>query len=65
MYVKEGWINRDTQKRGDPRLQYNSFQLLHDVMDSQTRKLTIQMPIESLQEDKIDFLSEVKQYSTL
>ncbi|GEQ84547.1 DNA-directed DNA polymerase [Patiriisocius marinistellae] len=59
VYVKEGWINRDTQKRGEPRLQYNSFQLLHDVMDSQTRKLTIQMPIESLQEDKIDFLKEI------
>ncbi|MGJ8665669.1 MAG: DNA polymerase III subunit alpha [Patiriisocius sp.] len=61
VYVKEGWINRDTQKRGEPRLQYNSFQLLHDVMDSQTRKLTIQMPIESLKEDKIDFLKEILQ----
>ncbi len=59
VFIKEGWVNRDTGKKGDPRIQYNSMQLLHDVMDSQARKLTIQMPIEELQEDRIELLKEL------
>jgi DNA polymerase-3 subunit alpha len=59
VFVKEGWINRDTGKKGEPRLQYNSMQLLHDVMDSQARKLTIQMPVEDLEDGKIDFLKDL------
>ncbi|OAB79944.1 DNA polymerase III subunit alpha [Cochleicola gelatinilyticus] len=59
VFVKEGWTNRDTGKKGDPRLQYNSMQLLHDVMDSQARKLTIQMPIEDLEAGKIDMLKDL------
>lgn len=59
VFVKEGWTNRDTGKKGDPRLQYNSMQLLHDVMDSQARKLTLQIPIEQLESGMIDELKEL------
>jgi DNA polymerase-3 subunit alpha len=59
VYIKEGWVQKDTGKRGDPRMQYNSMQLLHDVMDSQARKITIQMPIEALQDDTLAFLKEM------
>ena len=59
VFVKEGWTNRDTGKKGDPRLQYNSMQLLHDVMESQAKKLTIQMPIEELQEERIRLLKDL------
>ncbi|MFT5677626.1 DNA polymerase III subunit alpha [Patiriisocius sp. Uisw_047] len=56
VYVKEGWTNRDTGKKGDPRMQYNGMQLLHDVMEKHARKLTIQMPITEVQEERIAFL---------
>jgi len=59
VYVKEGWTNRETGKKGEPRLQYNSMQMLHDVMDTQARKLTIQMPIEDLESGKIDVLKDL------
>jgi len=59
VYVKEGWTNRETGKKGEPRLQYNSMQMLHDVMDTQARKLTIQMPIEELEAGKIDILKDL------
>ncbi|GHC46508.1 DNA polymerase III subunit alpha [Ulvibacter litoralis] len=59
VFVKEGWTNRDTGKKGEPRLQYNSMQLLHDVMETQARKLTIQMPVEDIQEDRISLLKEL------
>ncbi|MEH6406483.1 MAG: DNA polymerase III subunit alpha, partial [Leeuwenhoekiella sp.] len=32
VFIKEGWVNRDTGKKGDPRMQYNSFMQLQDVM---------------------------------
>ena len=36
--VREGWVNRDTGKKGDPRLQYVSMQMLQDVMENQAKK---------------------------
>ncbi|MGB1450737.1 MAG: hypothetical protein ACPG7E_03375, partial [Marinirhabdus sp.] len=57
--VKEGWANRETGKKGDPRLQYNSMQLLHDVMDNQAKKITIQMPVQSLRAEKINRLKKL------
>lgn len=56
VFVKEGWVNRDTGKKGDPRLQYNNFQLLHDVMENHSKKLTLQMPLGDLEDEKIDRL---------
>ena len=51
--VKEGWTNRDTGEKGDPRLQFNSFQLLHDVMESYAKKLSIQLNIKEFNEEKV------------
>ena len=58
-YVKEGWINRDTGKKGDPRIQFNSFQLLQDVMEQYTKKLSIQLNIQDLQESRINTLKDL------
>ncbi len=58
-FIKEGWVNRDTGKKGDPRIQFNSFQLLHDVMESYARKLTIQLDINELSDSRIDDLKEL------
>ncbi len=59
VFVKEGWTNRDTGKKGEPRLQYNSIQLLHDVMETHGKKLTITMPLNDLREGKIDSLKNL------
>jgi DNA polymerase-3 subunit alpha len=59
VFVKEGWTNRDTGKKGEPRLQYNSIQLLHDVMETHGKKLTITMPLNDLKEGKIDSLKNL------
>jgi len=58
-FVKEGWTNRDTGKKGDPRIQFNNFQLLHDVMDTYAKKLSIQLNIADLKEEKIASLQEL------
>ncbi len=59
VFVKEGWTNRETGKKGDPRLQYNSFQLLHDVMDTHGKKLTLTIPLNDLKEEKINALTDI------
>jgi DNA polymerase-3 subunit alpha len=59
VFVKEGWTNRETGKKSDPRMQYNQIAMLHDVMGNQAKKLTIQMPIDQLQEHRIKLLKEV------
>ena len=58
-FIKEGWVNRDTGKKGDPRLQFNSMQLLQDIMETYARKLTIQLNIEELKEEKIATLKDL------
>nr|WP_321232398.1 DNA polymerase III subunit alpha [uncultured Psychroserpens sp.] len=58
-FIREGWVNRDTGKKSDPRLQFNSFQLLHDVMDTYAKKLSIQLNIRDLQEQRIAILQDL------
>ncbi len=58
-FIREGWINRDTGKKGDPRVQYNNFILLQDVMESFARKLTIQLDIDKIQKDRIKALKDM------
>jgi DNA polymerase-3 subunit alpha len=59
VFIREGWVNRDTGKKSDPRLQFNSFQLLHDVMDTYAKKLSVQLNIADLQEKRIQGLKEL------
>ena len=57
--IKEGWINRETGVKGEPRLQFNSFQLLHDVMESYAKKLSIQLNIKEISEEKIQTINDL------
>lgn len=58
VFVREGWVNRETGKKGDPRLQYNQVLLLQDVMDAYAKKLTIQLDIGQLHEQRIRALQD-------
>ena len=57
LYVKEGWTNKETGKKGEPRIQFNEMNLLHDVLDKYAKKLTIQLNIDDLGNEKIEWLS--------
>jgi len=59
VFVKEGWTNKETGKKGEPRIQFNNIYLLHDVMDQFAKKLTIQLDIADLQEEKINWFKDV------
>ncbi|NNE77689.1 MAG: DNA polymerase III subunit alpha, partial [Pricia sp.] len=58
VFVREGWVNRETGKKGDPRIQYNSFMLLQDVMETYAKKLTIKLNIDELKEEGIHQLKD-------
>ena len=61
VFVKEGWVNRDTGQKGDPRLQFNEFKFLQDVMEHCAKKLTLKLPLERLQEKRIQDLKSTLQ----
>jgi len=58
IFIKDGWTNRDTGKKGDPRIQFNSFMLLQEVMESYAKKLTIKLNIDDLKEEDIHQLQD-------
>jgi DNA polymerase-3 subunit alpha len=58
-FIREGWVNRETGKKGDPRIQFNSVQMLQDVMDNHAKKLTVHVKLEELAEHRINTLKEV------
>lgn len=57
--INEGWVNRDTNKKGDPRIVFSSFQLLQDVMDVYAKKISIQLHIKDLKADSIEKLRDL------
>ncbi|MFD0796262.1 DNA polymerase III subunit alpha [Maribacter chungangensis] len=58
IFIREGWVNRDTGKKGDPRMQFNGFLLLQEVMETYAKKLTIKLNIDNLQEEGIHELKD-------
>ncbi|HLV93531.1 MAG TPA: DNA polymerase III subunit alpha [Aequorivita sp.] len=59
IFVREGWTNRETGVKGDPRIQFNGLQMLHDVMEKYSKKITLVLPLESLDESRIEALSNL------
>ncbi len=53
VFVREGWTNRDTGKKGDARLQFVHFMLLQDTLENFAKKLTIKLNIDQLKEENI------------
>ncbi|WP_445453720.1 DNA polymerase III subunit alpha [Flavobacterium sp. 25HG05S-40] len=59
--VKEGWVNRETGKKSEPRLQFTDVKQLQDVMAQFAKKLSIQMDIADLQQNAIQHLNTIFQ----
>jgi len=58
VFVKDGWVNRDTGKKGDPRMQFNNIMMLQDVMEAFAKKLTIKLDVATLKEDSVHQLKD-------
>ena len=52
--IREGWIDKKTGNRTDPKLQYTEVRLLHDVISSYAKQLIISINIEELKENQVE-----------
>jgi DNA polymerase-3 subunit alpha len=57
--VKDGWVNKETGKKSEPRIQFLEVRQLQDVMGSQAKKLTLNLDIKDLRSDLIHDLQQV------
>ncbi len=51
--IKEGWRNHETGRLGDPRIQFINFEMLHDVLSKNSKKITLQVDIHQLESKSI------------
>lgn len=58
-FIREGWKNKETGQIGEPRLQFNNFMLLQDVMDARAKKLSVKMEISQLKEETVQQLEDL------
>ena len=59
--VKEGWADRDTGKKGEPRLQFSELKQLQDVLATFAKKLILLLNIKDLETEFIHRLSHLFQ----
>ncbi|MGC4040567.1 MAG: DNA polymerase III subunit alpha [Flavobacterium sp.] len=59
--IKDGWVNRETGKKSEPRIQFTEVRQLQDVMVQFAKKLSIQMDIDDLQQNSIQQLNTIFQ----
>ena len=59
--VKEGWADKETGKKGEPRLQFTLVQYLQDVLPNFAKKLIIHLNIKELEDVIIQDLNSVFQ----
>ena len=59
--VKEGWTDRETGKKGEPRLQFSDFKMLQDVFETFAKKLTVLLDVRDLNPELVSKLRAVFQ----
>ncbi|CAM3335734.1 DNA-directed DNA polymerase [Flavobacterium longum] len=59
--VREGWINKETGKRSEPRIQFLEVKQLQDVLESYAKKLTLLLDIRDIRNEFVHQLSHVFQ----
>ena len=57
--VKEGWVNRETGKKSDPRIQFLDAKMLADVLPTFAKKLILMFPINEVKEHVIIELNQI------
>ena len=51
--VKEGWVNRETGRVGDPRIQFLNMELLDGIIDSSSKKITFKIDSSNFNENEL------------
>jgi DNA polymerase-3 subunit alpha len=61
LMVKEGWPDKETGKKGEPRIQFIEFKILQDILQLFAKKLVIHININDLKSEFVHQLSAVFQ----
>ena len=56
--IRGGWTNRETGLVGEPRVQFLNFEMLQDVVNNNSKKLTLQLDIRTLEPPAIKKLKK-------
>lgn len=59
--VREGWLNQETGKKGDPRIQFQLVQYLQDVLPSFAKKLIVLMDVNEIHSTTVTLLNDIFQ----
>ena len=57
--VAEGWRNRETGQLGPPRIQFNNFEMLHDTLKTNVKKITLMFEVKQLNKERVGELKKV------
>ena len=57
--IKDGWVNRETGKKSEPRITFQDAKLLADVLPTFAKKIAIQLNINDLKLNLIQQLNDV------
>ena len=61
--VREGWINKETGRVGDPRIQFLNIELLEGIINSNSKKITLKVDSKSIKnEDILKLKSTLSKY---
>ncbi|HLS11850.1 MAG TPA: DNA polymerase III subunit alpha [Flavobacteriaceae bacterium] len=52
--VQEGYLNRKTGNRSQPRINFTHMELLHDILDNNSKQITFQIPLKRLNNEVIE-----------
>jgi len=51
--VREGWVNKETGRVGEPRIQFLNIELLDGIITSSSKKITLKIDSSLIKEDDI------------
>ncbi len=57
--IREGWVNKETGKRSEPRMQYQDVRQLGDVMSQLVKKLTLNVDIKNVGANLVQLLQQI------
>jgi len=57
--VKDGWVNRETGKKSDPRITFSDVKQLQDVLPQFAKKLSLHLDINDLHQNLIQQLNDL------
>ena len=57
--IREGWVNRETGRVGDPRIQFLNMELLDGIIDSSSKKITLKIDSRTLNLDEVKKLKKI------